>query len=320
MKDFDVSNSAIELLVLNPISEAHRAQIGQHCQLTYAPQPQQRAEAIAQQGARFHAVLTIGSIGLTADEVVQLPALRLVCCLGAGYEGLALDALRERGVAVANGAGTNDTSVADHAFGLILAAVRGFRELDRQARAGVDRFTLAHPPGVSGKKLGILGLGQIGMKIARRAAAFDMPVGYHNRRERSDVEHRYFASVLELAEWADVLVCATPGGAASRHLVDARVLAALGPQGYLVNIARGSVVDTEALAQALRSGSIAGAGIDVYESEPHRPEPLVELSNIVITPHVAGWSPEATQASVDQFIANLNGTFHGAGPVAPVVL
>jgi len=315
-----VSTPAIELLVLNPMSEAHLAQIRQHCCVTYAPRPQQRADAIARQGARFDAVLTIGSIGLTAAEVAQLPALRLVCCLGAGYEGLALDALRARGVAVANGAGTNDTSVADHAFGLILAAMRGFRELDRQARAGVDRYTLAHPPGVSGKKLGILGLGHIGMKIAHRAAAFDMPVGYHNRRERADVAHRYFASLLELAAWADVLVCATPGGAASRHLVDAPVLAALGPRGYLVNIARGSVVDTEALAQALRSGGIAGAGIDVYESEPHRPEPLIELPNILITPHVAGWSPEATQASVDQFIANLNGAFHGAGPVSPVPL
>lgn len=313
-----MSIPAIELLVLNPMSEAHLAQIRQHCRVTYAPDPQQRADAIAHQGGHIQAVLTIGPIGLTATEVAQLPALRLVCCLGAGYEGLALDALRARGVVIANGAGTNDTSVADHAFGLILAAVRGFRELDRQARAGVDRFTLAHPPGVSGKKLGILGLGQIGMKIAHRAAAFDMPVGYHNRKARTDVEHRYFASALELAAWADVLVCAAPGGAATRHLVDAQVLAALGSQGYLINIGRGSVVDTEALAQALRSGGIAGAGIDVYESEPHRPESLIDLPNILITPHVAGWSPEATQASVNQFVANLNGTFHGDGPVAPV--
>ena len=125
---------------------------------------------------------------------------------------------------------------------------------------------------------------------------------------------------LALAAWADVLVCATPGGAATKHMVNAQVLQALGPQGYLINIARGSVVDTEALAAALKSGTIAGAGIDVYESEPHRPEALVDLPNILITPHVAGWSPEATQASVAQFIGNLTGVFAGKGAVAPVDL
>ena len=315
-----MSLTAIELLVLNPLSDAHLAQIGQHCRVTYATTPAQRAAAIAQDGARFQAVLTIGSIGLTADEVAQMPQLRLACTLGAGYEGLALDALKARGAVVATGAGTNDTSVADHAFGLILATVRNFRQLDLQARAGVDRFTLAHPPGVSGKKLGIIGLGHIGQKIARRAAGFDMPVAYHNRRAKPGVDYPYFESVLALAAWADVLVCATPGGAATRHMVDAQALAALGPQGYLVNIARGSVVDTAALAAALQNGTIAGAGIDVYESEPDRPEALVGLPNILITPHVAGWSPEATQASVNQFIANLTGVFAGQGAVAPVDL
>lgn len=315
-----MSKNDIELLVLNPMAEAHLAQIRQHAQLIYAPTPALRAQAVAEHGERINAVLTIGAIGLTADEVAQLPQLRLACCLGAGYEGLALDALRARGAVVATGAGTNDTSVADHTMGLILATVRGFRALDQQARAGVDRFTLAHPPGISGKKLGIVGLGHIGLKIAKRAAGFDMPVGYHNRQPKADVTYPYFDSVLALAAWADVLVCATPGGAGTKHMVNAEVLAALGPQGYLINIARGSVVDTQALAHALRSGVIAGAGVDVYESEPHRPEALVDLPNILITPHVAGWSPEATQASVAQFIGNLTGVFEGRGAVAPVAL
>ncbi len=311
---------SITLLVLNPMAAPHLDQIRQHASVIYAPTPAARADAVRTQGALINAVLTIGSVGLTADEVAQLPQLRLACTLGAGYEGLVLDALKARGAVVATGAGTNDTSVADHTFGLILAAVRNLRQLDQQARAGVDRFTLAHPPGLAGKKLGIVGLGHIGQKIAHRAAAFDMPVGYHNRQPKPGVAHPYFASVLALAEWADILVCATPGGAATKHMVNADVLAALGPQGYLINIARGSVVDTAALAAALRSSGLAGAGIDVYESEPHRPEALVDLPNIIITPHVAGWSPEATQASVAQFIANMNGVFAGTGAVAPVHL
>ena len=314
------AHSPIHLLVFNPMAEQHLDQIRQHATVIYAPSAALRVQAVAQQGAVVDAVLTIGSIGLTADEVAQMPRLRLACTLGAGYEGLALDALKARGAVVATGAGTNDTSVADHSFGLILAAIRNFRALDQQARDGVDRFTIPHPPGVSGKKLGIIGLGHIGLKIAKRAAGFDMPVGYHNRQRKVDVSHAYFDSVMALAEWADVLVCATPGGAATKHLVNADVLQALGPQGYLVNIARGSVVDTQALATALRSGGIAGAAIDVYESEPQRPEALIDLPNILITPHVAGWSPEATQASVNQFIANMTGVFSGQGAVAPVDL
>jgi lactate dehydrogenase-like 2-hydroxyacid dehydrogenase len=312
--------SPITLLVFNPMAEPLLEQIRAHADLVYAPTPELRASAVASHGAQAQAVLTIGSIGLTAEEIAQMPQLRLACTLGAGYEGLALDALRARGIVLATGAGTNDTSVADHSFGLILASMRNFRTLDQQARAGVDRYSLPHPPSVSGKKLGILGLGNIGLKIARRAEGFDMPVGYHNRQPKAGVVPRYFDSLKALASWADILVCATPGGAATKHLVNAEILQALGPQGYLINIARGSVVDTVALAAALRDGTIAGAGIDVYESEPHRPELLIDLPNILITPHVAGWSPEATQASLAQFIGNLTGVFSGRGAVAPVDL
>ncbi len=308
----------IPVLALNSLSGQHLAQIGSHFELVHAPTPAARAEAIAAQGARFRAVLTIGTIGLTAAEMAAMPALELVCAMGAGYENIDVDAARARGIVVANGAGTNDDCVADHAFGLVIGAMRGFRTLDRLCREGVWRDAIPHPPNVSGKKLGILGLGTIGQKIARRAWGFDMPVGYHNRSPKAGVEHRYFDSLVELARWCDVLVCAAPGGSGTRHLVNAEVLQALGPQGFLVNIGRGSVVDTEALAAALREGRIAGAGLDVYESEPQRPEALVGLANVLLTPHMAGWSPEATQASVDRFIANAQGHFAGRGVVSPV--
>jgi lactate dehydrogenase-like 2-hydroxyacid dehydrogenase len=307
-------------LVLSSLSKAHQAQIGAVYDVTYLPVPTQaeREALIGAQGERFRAVLTIGSIGLTAAEIAAMPRLELVCAMGAGYEAIALDAARARGIAVANGAGTNDDCVADHAFGLLIGAMRHIRKLDRLCREGVRRETIPHPPNVSGKRLGILGLGAIGQKIARRAAGFDMEIAYHNRKPREGVPHRYVGSLQALADWADILVVATPGGAGTRHLVDGRILDALGPGGFLINISRGSVVDTEALAEALRDGRLAGAGLDVYESEPLPPAPLIGLDNVLLTPHMAGWSPEAMQASVDRFMANAEGHFSGRGVLSPI--
>jgi len=311
-------STKIPLLVLSSLSRAHQAQIAEVYDMTYAFGEAERAAAIAEHGAKFRAVLTIGVIGITPEEIAAMPAVELICCMGAGYEGLPLEVTRARGIVTANGAGTNDDCVADHAFGLLIGIVREFRKLDRLCREGVWREAIPQPPNVSGKKLGILGLGTIGQKIAKRAAAFDMEIGYHNRKPKEGVAHRYFGDLKSLAAWADFLILAAPGGAATKHLVNAEVLDALGPQGYLVNIGRGSVVDTEALAAALRERRIAGAGLDVYESEPKRPEPLVGLDNVLLTPHMAGWSPEATQRSVDHFLANAEGHFAGRGVLTPI--
>ena len=306
------------LLITTSVSEAHRAQIAQSFDVIYAPEPSQTAAAIAGHAARVQAVLTIGSVGLSAAQMDALPQLRLVCALGAGYENIDVAHARQRGIAVANGAGTNDDCVADHAFGLLLATVRGIVHLDRLTREGVWRTALPLPPHVSRKRLGILGLGTIGRKIAQRALGFEMEVGYHNRRPLPELPYRYFDDLPALAQWCDVLVVATPGGPATRHLVNADILRAIGPRGWLVNIARGSVVDTAALAQALRTQALGGAGLDVYESEPAPPAELLDLPNVVLTPHVAGWSPEAVQASVDRFLDNATRHFAGQPMVSPV--
>lgn len=313
-----MSASKPELLVLHVLSPEHLVQLGQHFAVHYAPSAPERAQAIASMGARFHAVLTVGAVGLTAAEIDAMPQLGWIGSLGAGYENVDVQHAKARGIAVSNGAGTNDHCVADHAFGLVIAAVRGLVRLDRWTREGVWRNDIPLPPNVSGKRLGILGLGTIGQKIARRGEAFDMPVGYHNRQPKADVGYAYFDSVLALAQWADVLVVATPGGAGTRHLVNAQVLDALGPQGYVVNIARGSVVDTAALAVALREGRLAGAGLDVYESEPLPPAELLDSDAVVLSPHVAGWSPEAVQATVDLFLANAQRHFAGEPLVTPL--
>ncbi|CAC9692014.1 Glyoxylate/hydroxypyruvate reductase B [Delftia tsuruhatensis] len=309
------------LLVLNFNADAHLRQMAQafpDFELIYAPDAAQGEVAIAAHGARIQAVLTIGSIGLSAAQMQRLPALRLVCALGAGYENIDVAHALAHGIAVGNGAGTNDDCVADHAMGLVIASVRGLVRLDRATRDGVWRTALPLPPNVSRKRLGILGLGAIGAKIARRALGFDMEIGYHNRGPRPELSYRYFDGLLPMARWADVLLVATPGGAETRHLINAEVLDALGPQGHLVNIARGSVVDTTALAAAVREGRLAGAGLDVYESEPAPPAELLELDAVVLTPHVGGWSPEAVQASVDRFIANMRCHLEGRPLVSPV--
>ena len=306
------------LLILHVLAPEHRAQLAEHFELVYAPDAQQCAQAIAAHGTRIEAVLTIGAIGLNAAQMQAMPQLRMVGALGAGYENIDVAHAKAHGIAVSNGAGTNDQCVADHAFGLVVAAVRGFGKLDRLTREGVWRNDIALPPQVSGKRLGIVGLGTIGEKIARRAQAFDMPIGYHNRNPKPGTDYRYFDSVLALATWADVLMVATPGGAGTRHLVNAQVLQALGARGYVVNIARGSVIDTPALAAALREGRLAGAGLDVYESEPAPPAQLLDLDSVILTPHVAGWSPEAVQATVDLFVRNALACFAGEPLVTPV--
>lgn len=314
-----MTTASIPLLVLCPLQDAYMQQLRAAYDVVLAGDDASRREAVATQGARIRAVLTIGTIGLTAQEIAAMPALQVVHTLGVGYEQVDVDAARARGVALANAAGSNETCVADHAFGLLLAAVRGIVQLDVGVRKGLWRDQLqVYTPTVSGKRIGIVGMGGIGKQIAKRAAGFDMPVGYHARSRKAELPFDYFESPRALAQWCDYLVIATPGGAATRHLVNAEVLDALGPQGTLVNIARGSVVDTAALATALRAGRIASAGIDVYESEPAPPAELLDLPNVVITPHIAGRSPEAVQASVTLVLQNLAAFFNGRPMLTPL--
>ncbi len=305
------------VLVLNFMAELHQAMLAPYFEVLYAPTAALRAAHIAADAATIRAVLTIGSVGLTAPEMDALPVLELVCALGVGFENIDVAHARARGLVLANGAGTNDDCVADHAFALLLAVVRNVPRLDAQCRQGLWRDALPLPASVSHRRLGIVGLGGIGHKVAQRALGFGMQIGYHGRTQQP-VAHTYFAELVALAAWADFLVVATPGGPATRHLVDAEVLAALGADGYLVNVARGSVVDTAALADALRGGRMAGAGLDVYESEPLPPAELLDLDSVVLTPHVGGWSPQAIEASVQRFIDNATRHFAGQPVVSPI--
>ncbi|WP_109481132.1 2-hydroxyacid dehydrogenase [Paraburkholderia sp. C35] len=306
------------LLILIPLNDDSRAHIAASFDIHYAPTHEARVQFIATQGAAIRAVLTNGTTGLAAAEMDAMPQLEFVSALGAGYENIAMSHAKARGIVLANGAGTNDDCVADHAMALLLAVVRDVPQRDRATREGIWRDVLPMRPSVSGKRLGVVGLGNIGQKVARRAAGFDIESAYHNRKPRDGVALRYFGTLHDLARWSDYLVVATPGGPGTQHLIDQAVLEALGPKGFLVNVSRGSVVDTAALARALENGTIAGAGLDVYESEPQPPQSLLHLKNVVLTPHVAGTSPEAITASVDNFIANATRHFAGEEVLTPI--
>ncbi len=282
-----------------------------------------REEAIREAGDSVKGVLTNGRGGLSAAEIQLLPKLEIICTVGAGYEAVDLTEAAKRGIAVANSPGTNATGVADSAMALLLAAVRHLRAADRHVHAGLwqDQWRVDTQI-IFGKRLGLLGLGHIGGRIAHRAArGFDMEVGYFTRNAVAGAPYRHFSTLIEMAQWADFLIAATPGGAGTRHLINAEVLAALGPQGYVVNVGRGTVVDTAALLAALREKRIAGAGLDVLEGEPSLPPALPELlamDNVVITPHCAARAPESQIAATELLLANLNAHFAGKPLLTPV--
>jgi lactate dehydrogenase-like 2-hydroxyacid dehydrogenase len=268
------------------------------------------------------ALITIGSVGVSGAVLDALPALGLVSFLGSGYEGIDLAAARERHIVVTHSPDANAAAVADLAVGLTVASVRGFRAGERLLRSGQwqGNAGLRMPPlrGLTGRNLGIYGLGAVGARIARRFEAFDVNVGYHSRRPRSGVAYPYFATLAELARWADVLMVSVRADASTRHSVNAAVLAELGSGGHVINIARGSVIDEAALIAALADGTIAGAGLDVYEHEPAVPQALMDLPNVFTTPHLGGATIEAQEAMYAMVNANLEAFFAGKPAVTPV--
>jgi lactate dehydrogenase-like 2-hydroxyacid dehydrogenase len=256
---------------------------------------------------------------LYADEIAALPNLKIICVIGAGYEHVDLQAAANRGITVTNGAGVNASSVADHAMAMLLSLVRDIPRCDAAVRRG--EWPKIMRPSLAGKHLGILGLGAVGMAIAKRAAhGFDMTVSYHNRQHRSDVPYSFRSTPTELARESDFLVVATPGGLGTKHLINRQVLDALGPQGFIVNIARASVIVTADLISSLEQRRIAGAALDVFDTEPQVPNAFKALANVILTPHVAGLSPEATQGTVELAGRNLVAFFSGNPVLTPIAL
>ncbi|MBC2650323.1 2-hydroxyacid dehydrogenase [Novosphingobium flavum] len=267
---------------------------------------------------RALAVSTLaGPVG--ADLFDRLPALEIVANFGVGYDNVDIAAARARGIVVTNTPGVLDEEVADLAVALLLATIRQLPQAERFLRAGLWRdggFPLS--PTLRGRRVGLLGLGGIGKAIARRLEGFGVDLAYHGRTRQAAVAYPWYPTPLALAEACDTLIAILPGGPATRHIIDAAVLAALGPQGVLINVARGSVVDQDALIDALRQGTILAAGLDVYAAEPEVPAELLALPNAVLLPHV-GSASEHTRSAMGHLVAdNLIAWFERGHPLTPV--
>lgn len=301
-----------DLLITNLVINAeYLKKFGEFFNVHYTPTNDDLTKALTGGGiGAVRAVLISSSQKPSTALLDALPRLEILCCNGVGYDKLDLADMQRRRLVVTHSPGVIAPFVAEHAIGLLLAAVRRIPQVDGAVRRGEWASARSQLPTMLGGRLGILGLGQIGGEIARRASlAFDMTVAYHARRPRPDVAYRYCKDVVELAETSDFLVLACTGDEGTHHIVDARVLEALGPRGFLVNVARGSVVDTAALIEALHTHRIAGAGLDVVEGEPTVPPALLDTENAVITPHLGGRSSQAQSAMLDLVIRNLRAHF-----------
>ncbi len=260
-----------------------------------------------------------GESKVPATLLARFPALKIVSVFGVGYDGVDLAAARERGIAVTHTPGVLTDDVADMAMALMLAVARGVPRADQHVRAGKwPSGGLPLGRKVSGARLGIVGLGRIGQAIAQRARGFDMSIAYTARTEKSQSGFTYYPDPKALAAAVDFLVVITPGGAGTRHLIDAEVLKQLGPDGYLINVARGSVVDEVALVTALQSRTIAGAGLDVFESEPKVPVALWHMDHVVLTPHIASGTVQTRESMAELAFNNMLAAVEGR-PVLTMV-
>lgn len=265
------------------------------------------------------AIVCTNSGRVDADLISSLPGLRVIANHGVGYDNIDLDACRERGVVVSNTPGVLDAAVAETALGLLIATVRRLPQADRFVREGRwsdGAFPLT--PQVAGSRVGIVGLGRIGTTIADLLAALGCEVSYHNRRPKPGSPYRYVDDLTALAAGVDALVLVVPGGPDTEGLVDAAVLDALGPDGVLVNVARGSVVDQPALVEALQQGRLGAAGLDVYLGEPEVPEALRALDTVVLLPHVGSATVPTRAAMRELTLDNLARFLDDGSLVTPV--
>jgi len=280
-------------------------------------------DAIVAADAQAIEVLLTGATMPTSIALIdQLPNLKAICNFGVGFESIPVEYAQAKGIQVSNTPDVLNDCVADHAWALLLACARRVGEAERFVRAGQWVLGERLPFGVrvTGKRLGIVGLGRIGTAIAERGAGFRMDVHYHNRHERAGVPWQHAPSLVELARWADFLVVATVGGDGTRGLINATVLDALGPQGILVNIARGSVVDQQALVEALAAQRLGGAALDVFAEEPRVPQALCALDNVVLTPHIASSTSETLRAMTQTLLGNVQAFASTGKLLTPVVV
>lgn len=271
-------------------------------------------------GAGILAVATDGHWGAKDEIVRHLPNLKVISSNGVGYDNIDAKSLNAKGILVSHTPNVLNAEVANTAILLWLATSRRLIRDDRYVRSGdwVKNGSSPLTHSVDSKKVGILGLGRIGEELARRLSAFDADISYHSRNEKPDVAYRYYPKLVDMAADVDVLICITPGGAATRHLVNAEVMNALGPEGTLINVGRGTVVDEPAMVSALAEGRLGFAGLDVFENEPQIPADLAAMDNVTLLPHVGSATVETRQAMGDLTTANLVQFLKDGTVISPV--
>ncbi|MDP5218005.1 2-hydroxyacid dehydrogenase [Ruegeria sp. 2205SS24-7] len=292
-----------DLLVLAPLTEHMRALLDADFTLHHVSDMADPQLWLDKNGAGIRYVLTDGHLGLPAAYLNTLPALELISSNGVGYDAIDTDAVVERGVLVTHTPDVLNEEVASTALLLYLSCYRNWEAQMAQARTGrwQTEGELPLAQSADGRTVGILGLGRIGMAIARKLEAFGCTICY-TARARKDVGYAFYDDLVKLAHSVDALICVIPGGAATRHMVNAEVIAALGPQGVLINVGRGSVVDEAALVVALQEGHLGWAGLDVFENEPHIPHALRAHPRAILTPHIGSATVE-TRAAMGQLAA-----------------
>lgn len=302
----DSKPTLLQLFALPMLPDA-QARLENHYKVLRLWQADDPNALMDEHAANVDALIASSFYPARAPLIDRLPRLKAIFNLGVGYDGIDVARAHERDMQVSNTPDVLNDCVADLTWGLILSTMRGMGRAERFVRNGLWQSQLAALPlgkRVTGKRLGIVGLGRVGLAIAQRATGFSMDLRYHNRHPRNDVAWAYEPSPEALAEWADILVVATVGGAQTRHLINHTVLKALGPDGVLINVARGSVVDEQALIQALSEGTIAAAGLDVFDAEPHVPDVLKTMENVVLMPHIASATLETRQAMINLLVEN----------------
>lgn len=268
------------------------------------------ASFLREQGGNIKGVVTRGDIGISNEVMAQLINLEIISIFGVGTDAVDLEYTRERNIIVTNTPGVLTDDVADTALGLIITTCRRFCQADKFLRAGQwPKSSLPLSTKVTGKRLGIFGMGRIGRAIARRAAGFDMQIAYTDNTHDRELPYQFVPDLIDLARQSDILVIAISGGKDSGGLIDAKVFAAMPEHAILINIARGNMVNQDDLIAALQQKTIGGAGLDVFANEPHVPQALIELENVVLLPHIASATVETRMQMSDMVFSNISAYF-----------
>jgi lactate dehydrogenase-like 2-hydroxyacid dehydrogenase len=309
-----------EIVIVGPMYPACQARLEAEFSAHKLWEADDRDAFLRSVADRARAIAVYALHGCQAALIEALPKVEIIACMGIGVDRIDLACARARGIRVTNTPDVVTPDTADTAMALMLAVERRIPQGDRFVRSGEwVNGDFAFGRSLSKRRLGIVGLGRIGNAIAQRAAAFEMEIAYHGPREKAGAPYRYVADLVELAEWAEILVAACPGGEATRNLVDGKVIAALGSDGSLINISRGTVIDEAALIAALQAGTLGAAGLDVFATEPRVPEALRAMDNVVLSPHIGTQTHDARRAMGDLTVDNLHAHFAGRELLSPVI-